>query len=113
MAMDEERFSEEQKIDQEIVAHIFTISAAMIGVCLTAIGLIRIVIAQKGIATIADDVLAFDALIFVSCCFCAFWSFKTRHQRRRGRLERYVEFAFLAGLSLLVVACGLIVYGIA
>jgi len=103
---------EARAIDQEIVAHIFTISAAMIGVCLTAIGLIRIVIEQKGVATMADDLLAFDALLFVTCCFCAFWSFKTRHQRRRGRLETYVEGAFLAGLSLLVVACGLIVYGI-
>jgi hypothetical protein len=85
----------------------------MIGVCLTAIGLIRIVIAQKGIATIADDVLAFDAFLFVTCCFGAFWSFKTRLLRRRGWLETYVEGAFLFGLVLLVTACGLIVYGIA
>jgi hypothetical protein len=105
--------SEDARIDHEIVAHIFTISAAMVGVCLTAIGLIRIVIAQKGIATVADDVLAFDAFLFVTCCFGAFWSFKTRHARRRGRLETYVEGAFLTGLALLVVACALIVYGIA
>ena len=110
--MDEERDIGEQEFDHDIVAHIFTISAAMVGVCLTAIGLIRIIINQKGIATLADDVLAFDALLFVTCCFAAFWSFKTRRKRRRGWLERYVEITFLAGLSLLVVACGLIVYGI-
>ena len=111
--MDDNREAEQLEIDHEIVSHIFTISAAMIGVCLTAIGLIRIIIIQKGIATFADDLLAFDAFLFVTCSIGAFWSFKTRHNRRRGFLERYVEGAFLTGLTLVVVACGLIVYGIA
>jgi hypothetical protein len=35
--------------------HIYTISAAMIGVCLTRVGLIRVVITLKRTNTLADD----------------------------------------------------------
>ena len=110
--MEENRETKAEAIDHEIVSHIFTISAAMVGVCLTAIGLIRIIINQQGIATFADDLLAFNAFLFVSCCVGSFWSFKTRHTRSRGALEKFVEVTFLTGLALTVVACGLIVYGI-
>jgi hypothetical protein len=110
--MEENRETKAEAIDHEIVSHIFTISAAMVGVCLTAIGLIRIIINQQGIATFADDLLAFNAFLFVSCCVGSYWSFKTRHTRSRGALENFVEVTFLIGLALTVVACGLIVYGI-
>jgi hypothetical protein len=111
--MSEPRESPGEEIDHEIVSHIFNISAAMVGVCLTAIGLLKLITNQAGIATLADDLLAFDAFLFVTCCFTAFFSFKTRKRRSRGRLERYVEVAFLTGLSLMVVACAMIVYEIA
>ena len=110
--MEEKNDTAGEAIDHEIVSHIFVISAAMVGVCLTAIGLVKIVTKRHGIETIADDLLAFNACLFVTCCFAAFWSFRTRHKRRRGSLETFVERAFLAGLALMVVICAIIVYSI-
>ena len=55
-------------LEEDLCIHIFTVSAAMVGVCLTVIGLIRIVITLQKVDTLADDLLAADALLFVSSC---------------------------------------------
>ena len=51
-------------LEQDICIHIFTVSSAMVGVCLTVIGLIRVVITLGRADTLADDFLAGDALLF-------------------------------------------------
>jgi hypothetical protein len=43
------------KLQEEICIHIFTVSSAMVGVCLTVIGLIRVVITLGKADTWADD----------------------------------------------------------
>src|SRR5438094_2597859 len=52
-------------LEQDICIHIFTVSSAMVGVCLTVIGLIRVVITLGTADTLADDLLAADALLFL------------------------------------------------
>jgi len=42
-------------LEQDICIHIFTVSSAMVGVCLTVIGLIRVVITLGRADTLADD----------------------------------------------------------
>jgi hypothetical protein len=57
-------------LEEDICIHIFTVSSAMVGVCLTVIGLIRVVITLGKIDTVADDLLAADAFCFLSpVCF--------------------------------------------
>jgi len=51
----------ENHLEEDISIHIFTVSAAMVGVCLTVIGLIRVVITFGKADTVADDLLAVDA----------------------------------------------------
>src|SRR5438045_1134930 len=55
-------------LEQDICIHIFTVSSAMVGVCLTVIGLIRVVITLGSADTLADDFLAADALLFLISC---------------------------------------------
>ncbi len=55
-------------LEQDICIHIFTVSSAMVGVCLTVIGLIRVVITFGRADTLADDFLAGDALLFLISC---------------------------------------------
>ena len=43
---------------------VFSVSAGMIGVCLTAIGLVKIVSQAKGVDTLCDDLIAIDAIVF-------------------------------------------------
>src|SRR4029077_6638817 len=57
--------NDKTKLEEDICIHIFTVSAAMVGVCLTVIGVIRVVITLGKADTLADDLLASDAL-FVS-----------------------------------------------
>ena len=54
---------ENSHLEQDICIHIFTVSSAMVGVCLTIIGLIRVVITLGRADTLADDFLAADALL--------------------------------------------------
>jgi hypothetical protein len=47
--------SPDSHLEQDICIHIFTVSSAMVGVCLTVIGLIRVVITLGTADTLADD----------------------------------------------------------
>jgi hypothetical protein len=103
--------SQEQR-DHDLTMHVFSISAAMVGVCLTAIGLIRLVAAQTKVQTLGDDLLALDAVIFVVCCFLSFWSFKTKRPRYRQRLQLAVDGLFMVALALMVGVCAIIAYAL-
>ena len=43
---------------------VFSVSAGMIGVCLTAIGLVKIVTKANGFDALCDDLIAIDAMVF-------------------------------------------------
>ena len=47
------------KLEEDICIHIFTVSSAMVGVCLTVIGLIRVVITLGKADTLADLICGF------------------------------------------------------
>jgi hypothetical protein len=49
--------------EQDICIHIFTVSSAMVGVCFTVIGLIRVVITLGNADTLTDDILAGRCLV--------------------------------------------------
>ena len=57
--------NDKTKLEEDICIHIFTVSSAMVGVCLTVIGLVRVVITLGKADTLADDFLASDALLFL------------------------------------------------
>ncbi len=90
--------------------HVFSISAAMVGVCLTAIGILRLIATQTKVQTLGDDLLAMDAVLFVTCCFLSFWSFKTRVSTLRQRLRLLVDVLFMTALALMVGICAIIAY---
>ena len=78
-------------LEEDICIHIFTVSAAMVGVCLTVIGLIRIVITLEKANTFADDLLCGDALLFLISCMLSYWALRTRKVRRMHGLERLAD----------------------
>jgi hypothetical protein len=99
--------------EHELTIHVFAISAAMVGVCLTAIGILRLISNQSHIETIGDDLLAADSVLFVVCCFLCFWSFKTPAQKVRRVLRLVIDGLFMLALSILVAVCAIIAYAIA
>lgn len=102
----------EKLLDEDISIHIFSTSATMVGVCLTVIGLFKVVFQLKATSTIGDDLLFFDALLFLLACALSYWALRTRSKRRRHLVEKAADTAFLAGLSLMAVTCAFIVYAL-
>ena len=98
--------------EHELTMHVFAVSAGMVGVCLTAIGILRLIASQTSVQSVGDDLLAIDALVFVLCVCLAFWSFKTRHHRTRQRLRVFVDSLFLFGLAGMGGICAIIAYAI-
>src|SRR6266480_4586104 len=99
-------------LEHDICIHIFTVSSAMVGVCLTVIGLIRVVITLGRADTLADDLLAGDALLFLISCMLSYWALRSRGLRRMHRLEKIADGIFIVAMIGMVVVCALITYTI-
>jgi hypothetical protein len=99
-------------LEQDICIHIFTVSSAMVGVCLTVIGLIRVVITLGTVDTLADNLLAADALLFLISCLLSYWALRSRGLRRMHRLEKIADGIFMVAMIGMVVVCALITYTI-
>jgi len=97
-------------LDQDICVHIFTVSSAMVGVCLTVIGLLRIVITIQKVDTLADDLVAGNALVFLASTFISYWALRTRNSKRMHRLERVADALFLFGLGFMAMICIFVTY---
>lgn len=81
--------------------HILPTSATMVGVCVTAIGIIRLMHAGT-VGFYVDKLLAIDCVMFVICSAFSFYS--VRDSRRSIQLENIAESIFIAGLTLLGIA---------
>ena len=107
------RTTPENHLEEDISIHIFTVSSAMVGVCLTVIGLIRVVITFGKADTVADDLLAADAFLFLVSCLLSYSALRTRSKRRMHRMERVADGIFILAMILMVIICGFITYAIA
>lgn len=99
-------------LEEDICVHIFAVSAAMVGVCLTVIGLVQIVIAVGKVDTIADDLLAADSLLFLIACLSSYWVLRTRNSRKSRQVERFADTVFIIAMALMACICGFIVYAV-
>jgi hypothetical protein len=107
-------FSETRPVQlhDDICVHIFTASAAMVGVCLTVIGIIRVVISLHRPDLFADDLLSVNALLYLAACLVSYWALRTRNVRRNHRLERVADVLFLVALTLMAVNAAFITWAI-
>ncbi len=105
--------NQKNHLEQDICIHIFTVSSAMVGVCLTVIGLVRVVVTLGKADTLADDCLAMDALLFLTSCLLSYWALRSRGLRRMHRLERTADGIFIFAMIGMVAICALITYSVA
>lgn len=94
----------------ELCVHIFTVSAGLVGVCLTVIGLFRVIHRLSQDGHIADNLIAIDALGFLAACLFAYLALRAHNPARRRRLQQFADVAFLLALGFMVAICGLIAY---
>lgn len=97
-------------LDDDVSVHIFGVSAAMVGVCLTVIGLFRLTSKLRNISSVGDEILAVNAGVFLTSCLLSYLALRARRTRRWVRIERVADLLFLSGLCLMAVVCALIAY---
>ena len=98
------------KLEEDICIHIFTVSSAMVGVCLTVIGLVRVVITLGKADTLADDLLAGDAMLFLVACLLSYAALRSRGLRRMHRMERSADIVFIVAMIVMTAICTFITY---
>jgi hypothetical protein len=87
-----------------------TVSATLVGVCLTVIGIYRISCKLDSVNRLGDEFLALDALGFLSSCLLSYFALRAREKGRQRFLEKLADRIFLVSLSLMVLIGMLIVY---
>jgi hypothetical protein len=99
-----------ESVEDDVCIHIFSVSATLVGVCLTVIGIFKAINELKSFDSIGDNILAFNALVFLTSCIVAYIALRSRDVGRKRRLEKIADFIFIGGLILMVAVCSLIAY---
>lgn len=97
-------------IEVDIMIHVFSVSATLVGVCLTVIGIFSISKKMSNIKTYGQEFLALDALIFLAACVLSYTALRARRNGRKYFLEKISEDVFFIALTFMALICGLIVY---
>jgi hypothetical protein len=97
-------------VDFDIIIHIFSVSATLVGVCLTVIGIFIMSRRLSHVKSYGEELLALDALLFLATCIHSYVALRSRRQERRRRFERLTEEMFFVALVLMAFICVFIVF---
>jgi hypothetical protein len=100
---------EKVRREENICTHIFSASATLVGVCLTVIGIFQIGKLRE-IGSVADNILAVDAVGFLTSCILSYAALRSKTERQQMRIEKIADVIFLTSLLLMAVVCGLVAY---
>lgn len=100
------------KLDERTCAMICPVSAGLVGVCLTAISIIQVAIQPHHGRTIADDMLAVDALLFLAAMLSSYFALRIQAHARLHWLERIADATFITGMIVLTIASFVLTYRI-
>ena len=104
------RNQQSEELERTLDIHIMTVSATLVGVCLTVIGIYRISYKLDAVNRLGDEFLALDALGFLASCLLSYSALRAREKRTQKTLEKFADRIFLASLSFMVIIGVLIVY---
>jgi hypothetical protein len=102
----------EQEVEVDLCLLIFSVSAALLGVCLTVLGIFKLLTHIKELQTYGDELLAINAALFLFSCLLAYWALRARGRRRMRGLEILADVVFLVALCMMALICGLITYAL-
>jgi hypothetical protein len=89
---------------------VLSVASGMVGVCLTAIGLIGIMKTLSKLEVIVDDVLVIATLLFLVAAVLSFLGLRAGLVRRWRHFARTLDLIFCVGLFLVVVATVLLTW---
>jgi hypothetical protein len=103
----------DQTNDDRNYTHLLTllsVSAAMVGVCLTAVGLVSVIEALNKLEGWVDDLLAVGSLLFSIVTLLSFLGIRTRIRKVWPRYILVLDVLFCFGIVTMVVASFLLTY---
>lgn len=100
----------QEQLSQEMSAHIFTVSAGLVGVCLTVLSLFRVVFRLSKAHEYSDGFIAIDALGFLIACVASYLSLRAKSAQYSRQFHLIADVAFLGSLAFMVIVGVLIAY---
>lgn len=97
-------------LDDDICIHIFSVSATMVGVCLTVIGIIRVILTLRQEDLLIDDLVASNMLLYMVAAFCSYCSLRTHRTRRGLRVMHIADAVFMSALAFTALNASLITW---
>lgn len=91
---------------------VFSVSSGMVGVCLTGIGLVKVVNQSASLDTLCDELIVLDAVLF---SLAALMSYRALYGLPLGRSrfsDRWVDRLFFVSLCLMVLICGVFAWSV-
>jgi hypothetical protein len=89
---------------------LFATSAAMVGVCLTAISLILVVEHLSSVRVLSRIVLGIDSLVFLATTLISFGAMRAHVRGRPSRLHPVAAATMLLGLIGAAAVCVMLVF---
>jgi len=101
--------------DERFHTHLLTllsVSAGLVGVCLTAVGLVGIVKSLGNYETIVDDLLAIGTVLFMSVTVLSFLGIRTNLRQTWRQFAITLDIVFCLGLAVMVAASLLLTWAV-
>ncbi len=95
---------------REDLLHLLSVSATLAGLSVTVVALMKTLGRKSGSVTIADDMFAVCALLFLANCYLIFWALKTSKTSLANLLVSVLDVVFLVALTLMTGAAFVMVY---
>ena len=95
---------------REELLHLLSVSGTLAGLCITGVTLFHTLGRASMPETLADDLLAISALLFLLCTYVIFIALRTRRETVARLLEKVADTLFLAALSGMVGSGFIMVY---
>ena len=97
---------------REELLQLLSLSGTLAGLSITCVAVFRAMSRQSMSATIADDLLAISALIFMVCLYVIFFGLRTERETLARALERAADILFLLALTTMVASGFIMVYSV-
>lgn len=105
-----DRDSQDDHMSYTHLLTLLSVSAAMVGVCLTAIGLVSVIESLSKLEGWVDDMLAIGTLVFSLVTLLSFLGIRTNIRRSWRPYTVILDILFCIGIVTLVMASLLLTY---
>jgi hypothetical protein len=98
--------------DRDVLLRLLSVTASLAGLCIAALGFLEASDRPALDHSYADELIALDALLFVSCVYLILWALRTDSPQRARSLSKVVDVVFLFALTTLLLASAYIIFWI-